>query len=330
VHIRPNRRLLSVALVAAAVTLAGCGSSNSSSASSGDTPSSASTSSSTGTSAGFDSVSFAGAVGTDATVKFDGAITNATDATKVVTAGKGDKVASGDSLIIQTVIADGTTGKTVASSYQDKQPQVVSLTPQVQKVFLDALQGKTVGSRVAVLAPASEIFGASGNTQLGIGPSDSVVIVFDILGKPLDKPDGKQHKAPAWAPKIEKTKGVISGFDFGGIPKPDGKLRSANLFDGTGPVVKKGQTIFARYLGEVYKGKKAFDQNFDGDAPATFEIGAGHVIPGWDKTLVGQHVGSEVLLEIPPVDGYGKKGNSQAGIKGTDTLYFVVDIVGAA
>jgi peptidylprolyl isomerase len=316
--------------VAAAVTLAGCGSSNSSSASSGDTPSSASTSSSTGTSAGFDSVSFAGAVGTDATVKFDGAITNATDATKVVTTGKGDKVASGDSLIIQTVIADGTTGKTVASSYQDKQPQVVSLTPQVQKVFLDALQGQTVGSRVAVLAPASEIFGASGNTQLGIGPSDSVVIVFDILGKPLDKPDGKQHKAPAWVPKIVKTKGVISGFDFGGSPKPYGKLHSANLFDGTGPVVKKGQTIFARYLGEVYKGKKAFDQNFDGDAPATFEIGAGHVIPGWDKTLVGQHVGSEVLLEIPPVDGYGKKGNSQAGIKGTDTLYFVVDIVGAA
>jgi peptidylprolyl isomerase len=330
VHIRPNRRLLSVALVAAAVTLAGCGSSNSSSASSGDTPSSTSTSGSTATSAGFDSVSFAGAVGTDATVKFDGAITNATDATKVVTSGKGDKVAAGDSLIIQTVIADGTTGKTVASSYQDKQPQVVSLTPQVQKVFLDALQGQTVGSRVAVLAPASEIFGASGNTQLGIGPTDSVVIVFDILGKPLTKPDGKQHKAPAWAPKMVKTKGVISGFDFGGVPKPDGKLHSANLFDGTGPVVKKGQTIFARYLGEVYKGKKPFDQNFDGDAPATFEIGAGHVIPGWDKTLVGQHVGSEVLLEIPPADGYGKKGNSQAGIKGTDTLYFVIDIVGAA
>ena len=37
-----------------------------------------------------------------------------------------------------------------------------------------------------------------------------------------------------------------------------------------------------------------------------------------------------MLLAIPPKDGYGKKGKSQAGIKGTDTLYFVVDIVGAA
>ena len=61
-----------------------------------------------------------------------------------------------------------------------------------------------------------------------------------------------------------------------------------------------------------------------------FPIGVAKVITGWDKTLVGQHVGSEVVLEIPPKDGYGKAGSSQADIKGTDTLYFVVDIVGAA
>jgi peptidylprolyl isomerase len=206
----------------------------------------------------------------------------------------------------------------------------VSLSSQVQKVFLDALVNRTVGSRVAVLAPASEIFGASGNAQLGIQATDAVVIVFDIIGKPLDKPDGKKHTAPSWFPKVQKAKGVISGLDFGGTPKPKGALLSANLYDGTGPVVRKGQTIFARYLGEVYKGKKPFDQNFDQASPATFQIGAGKVISGWDKTLVGKHVGAEVILAIPPKDGYGKSGSSQAGIKGTDTLYFVVDIVGAA
>ncbi len=31
---------------------------------------------------------------------------------------------------------------------------------------------------------------------------------------------------------------------------------------------------------------------------------------------------------IAAADGYGKKGSSQAGIKGTDTLVFVVDILG--
>ena len=317
---RSHVRLLSAALVAAAVTLAGCGSSNSSSGSSGDG----------GSSAGFDAVSITGDVGTDATVKFSSAVSSTQDQTKVLSEGSGDKVAAGDSLIIQTVIADGTTQKTVASSYQDKQPQVVTLSSQVQALFLNALKDKTIGSRVAVLAPSAEIFGPSGNAQLGISQKDSVLIVFDLIGKPVAQPDGKQHTAPSWAPKIQKTKGVISGFDFGKAPKPDGTLRSANLYDGTGPVVKKGQTIFARYLGQVYGGKKPFDQNFDGDTPATFQIGTGGVIKGWDKTLVGQHVGSEVLLAIPPADGYGKKGNAQAKIKGTDTLYFVVDIVGAA
>ena len=53
------------------------------------------------------------------------------------------------------------------------------------------------------------------------------------------------------------------------------------------------------------------------------------MIPGWDKGLVGQTVGSRVLLVIPPSDAYGSAGQSQAGIKGTDTLVFVVDIISA-
>jgi peptidylprolyl isomerase len=334
VHTRPHVRLLSAALVAAAVTLAGCGSSNSSSpsadSSSGSSSTSSPTVSATSGAANFALLSVTGDVGTGATVKFDKQITGATDATKVLTTGKGDTVAQGDSLIVQTVIADATTQQTVASSYTDHQPQVVSLSAQVQPLFLNALSGKNIGSRVAVMAPATEIFGPSGNANLKIAATDSVLVVFDVIGKPLDKPDGKKHAAPSWFPKIEKTKGVISGFDFGKTPKPNGSLRSSVMYTGTGAVVKKGQTIFAKYLGEVYRGKKPFDQNFNGTSPATFQIGAGHVIAGWDKTLVGQKVGSEVLLEIPPKDGYGKKGQPQAGIKGTDTLYFVVDIVGAA
>lgn len=32
---------------------------------------------------------------------------------------------------------------------------------------------------------------------------------------------------------------------------------------------------------------------------------------------------------LPPDDGYGAEGNPDAGIKGTDTLAFVVDILDA-
>jgi len=33
---------------------------------------------------------------------------------------------------------------------------------------------------------------------------------------------------------------------------------------------------------------------------------------------------------VPPDKGYGADGQPQAGIKGTDTMVFVVDILGAA
>jgi peptidylprolyl isomerase len=79
----------------------------------------------------------------------------------------------------------------------------------------------------------------------------------------------------------------------------------------------------------VYGGKKPFDESYSKGQPTSFPIGVGQVVPGWDKTLVGTKVGSRVLLAIPPKDGYGESGNPQAGIKGTDTLYFVVDVLAA-
>jgi peptidylprolyl isomerase len=314
---RTRLSLLPAALVVTAVALTGCG---------GDSSSSAAAS---GDALGVESVDVSGAVGSDPTVKFSGKVTDPTSSTKVLVQGSGAEVAKGDAVLLQSVIADGYTQKTVASSYKDHQPQVVTLSDQVSPIFLDALVGKTVGSRVLVYASADKIFGPSGNTSLGISNKDVVLLVFDIVSKPLAQPDGKSHPEPGWAPKIEKTKGVVSGLDFKGTPKPNGELRSATLQDGTGDVVKKGQTIVVRYLGQVYDGKQPFDENFSKDL-TSFPIGAGRVIKGWDKTLVGQKVGSEVILAIPPSEGYGKGGQSSAGIKGTDTLYFVVDILGAA
>jgi peptidylprolyl isomerase len=98
---------------------------------------------------------------------------------------------------------------------------------------------------------------------------------------------------------------------------------------GDGAVVAQGQTIAVNYLGQVYKGAKPFDESFTGN-PASFQIGTGAVIKGWDQALVGKTVGSRVIMAVPPELGYGKQGNEGAGIKGTDTLYFVVDILGAA
>ncbi|WP_284255574.1 FKBP-type peptidyl-prolyl cis-trans isomerase [Pseudolysinimonas kribbensis] len=60
------------------------------------------------------------------------------------------------------------------------------------------------------------------------------------------------------------------------------------------------------------------------------ELSTTGVIPGFAKALVGQKVGSQVIVMIPPADGYGSGGSPEVGIKGTDTLVFVIDILAVA
>jgi peptidylprolyl isomerase len=118
-------------------------------------------------------------------------------------------------------------------------------------------------------------------------------------------------------PKVTVTKGST----------PSKKLSVDVLKQGNGPKVAKGDLLVADYLGKIYKSGKVFDNSYDRKVPAAFPIGTGGVIPGWDKGLLGVKAGSRILMVIPPKDGYGKAGNKQAGIKGTDSLIFVVDVI---
>jgi len=140
------------------------------------------------------------------------------------------------------------------------------------------------------------------------------------------------------APATTKTGIKVTGafdnrptvtFPAGGPPK---QLTAQTLVAGHGTPVTSGDTVITNYVGEIWPAKtgaqpKVFDSSFSRGTPAGFVIGTGQVIPGFDKTLVGQRIGSRLLLSIPPVDGYGSSGNSQAGISGTDTLVFVVDLL---
>jgi peptidylprolyl isomerase len=127
---------------------------------------------------------------------------------------------------------------------------------------------------------------------------------------------------------------TVSGA-FGATPTitfpnsaPPSTLTSQVLTSGHGPVVQKGQLLVANYLGQIWRGK-VFDSSFSRHVASAFPIGLQRVIPGWDKTLVGARTGSRLLLVVPPADGYGPKGQPSAGISGTDTLVFVVDVLGS-
>jgi peptidylprolyl isomerase len=109
-------------------------------------------------------------------------------------------------------------------------------------------------------------------------------------------------------------------------------LRTQVLHAGSGPALATGQTLVANYLGETWDKKDGqadvFDNSYDGKVPVAFPIGSGAVLPGWDKALVGQRIGSRVLLSVPPALGYGASPSASSALAG-HTLLFVIDLVGA-
>lgn len=133
---------------------------------------------------------------------------------------------------------------------------------------------------------------------------------------------------------MNNTLPAVSG-DFGESPEltfpgheaPSG-LHVEVLKEGTGITVQPGHEIEVHYHGQIWDGR-VFDSSFRRGATTSFPIGVGMVIRGWDQGIPGKNVGSRLLISIPPEKGYGPAGNPRAGIRGTDTLVFVVDIVSA-
>jgi peptidylprolyl isomerase len=290
-------------------------------------------SSSSASSGALSAVSISGKPGEAPEVTYKKQMNAGDIAAKTLVEGDGAEVKQGDQVATQIYVGNGYTKEKAFSTYDQGTPEQITLNSQLSPVFAKALEGHTLGSRIAVTASAEKAFGAQGNPQLKIGNKDSVLLVVDLISvsKVLDKPQGAKQASPSWAPELQTDgKGGVTGLDFKGTPKPDGTLRSAALIAGKGAKVKSGQSITVDYLGQVYGGKKPFDDSYSRGEPTSFDIGTGGVIPGWDKTLVGARVGSRMILAIPPAEGYGEQGNPQAGIKGTDTLYFVVDILAAS
>ena len=192
-----------------------------------------------------------------------------------------------------------------------------------------------MGSRVLAVIPPAQGYGKTGNSQAGVTAKDTLVFVVDMIKEFPNNASASGSKVSAGGgslPTVTAGKpGVTPAITIPTSKKPPTALVTKTLIKGSGPVVAKGQTVVTQYVGQIWRTGKTFDSSWSRGEPFGFTIGStpSQVITGWDKGLIGQTVGSRVMLVVPPAEGYGKTGSSQAGIKGTDTLVFVVDILGA-
>lgn len=314
-----RRRLATASVLVLALTgTAACGSD---SGSEGDDP--ATTSSIKG-------LTVTGDFGKEPTVEVDGMDVDEVE-TAVPIEGDGAEMTEDSAALYRFVIANGGTGETVASNYQDNAPQQLDMAKEA-KVVTDSVEGKTIGSRVVLAMPVTDLLGESGAPQVGLGPDDDLVMVIDLIEEaeaPLTGPEGEEVDPPSWAPKVVEEGDDVTGLDFTGLPKQaPPKFKVVPLIEGEGTAVKEGDPITVNYFGTVWgEGDKPFDESYSRE-PASFTLAEGSLIDGWVKGLAGVKVGSRVMLIIPSELGYGEQG-SPPDIPGGATLVFVVDVLGA-
>lgn len=87
-----------------------------------------------------------------------------------------------------------------------------------------------------------------------------------------------------------------------------GGLRYRDVVVGTGAEARSGRLLQVHYTGWLATGGEPFDSSRRTGRAYAFTLGAGTVVAGWDKGLVGMRVGGKRELLVPAKMGYGSRG----------------------
>ncbi len=230
----------------------------------------------------------------------------------IVIEGDGDETKAGDDVNAIVSAFSGTTGEQVFS-----QPATIKAGDEtVFEAFLAGIDCVPTGSRTVTVAPASTLYGEEGNPSIGVAAGETVVIVVDVQ-EPL--------KAAEWTEDVPEVKfgadGEAPTVTLPATPPP-AEFQVKVLEEGDGDEVKSGDNVTLHYQGTSWDTGEVFDQSYGGE-PAQFATD--QVIQGFGAALVGQKVGTKLIVTIPPQYAYGTQESEQNPLGG-QTLVFLVEI----
>lgn len=328
--------LAGVCALGMCLTLAACG--NSSNASSGDSKNSSSSSTDSKSNSSDNSSSSSGSslkqlkqlAGVTATGELgkkpsvalaSTPMTVENNAYAILQEGNGKAVESDDRVCLQAVYVNAKNGEEIGNTW-DKNTPDCSLN----------LGDSSTGEEYKELFTGRKI-----NTTIGFGVNDSnsagtsyiMALTIVSTSKDYTKATGTEvTDVPSNLPKVTRAKDGKPSIDMNGY-KGSKKLVAQTLVKGDGAKVTDKNTVRVKYTGWLLDGTQfdsSWDKNTTLDAD-TYSGGQHTVIDGWQQGMVGQTVGSQVLLVIPPDLGYGS--TATGSIPANSTLVFVVDILAA-
>jgi peptidylprolyl isomerase len=239
---------------------------------------------------------------------------------RTVDQGSGAAVGVGNLVTLHVLEVSGADGSERGNTWTDGTPVVTTVdSSSFFEELYQQLTAAHVGSRILLAAPTTDSSGKPltvvdlleiSATQ-NVPPRASGAPVAPVAGLPTIALDANGKPSMTKSSAAAPTTLVVQP-----------------LIQGSGPVVAKGQTVVVHYSGWLWDGTQ-FDSSWDRGTPFPVQnIGQAQVIDGWNEGLVGQKVGSQVLLVVPPDKGYGSTANGS--IPANSTLVFVVDILAAA
>jgi peptidylprolyl isomerase len=250
-----------------------------------------------------------GTSGTPPTLEYEKPFVVVRPDARTVWPGTGDVLERDDPVLLNLYAQDGRDGTELQNTFRTAPAAYTMTEKSLGNHLFEALEGKRVGTRLALM-----------EEQDGV----PVLLVVDVLparasgveGEPPGKGLPQVRLDDLGAPTIRVPRGV----------EPPSELVVHPLIRGSGQQVSAGQILTVEFTAVRWSDGGVVDTTWtEGTPPQSAEIGIGRLVEGWDQGLLEQTVGSQVMLVVPPQDGYANTTSRLAG----ETLVYVVDILDA-
>lgn len=273
-----------------------------------------------------DAIAVDGEFGTELTLESDTPIDADALQRTVLEQGEGDPLADGDTFVGFLNIWVGSSGESYFHDAARLDMSADGLAPWYHSMLTCA----SAGDRIAAAVPAVDLLGEGGGEPAGISDDDTMLVVLDLRAVLLPgagRAMGAEQSLPAGFPALSLAENGEPTLTMTPETVAATEPRAAASIVGEGPAVSATDTVLAHYRGVIARTGEIFDDSWATGAPVSLPLDA--VVPGVRDGLVGQTVGSQVVIVVPPGSGYSAEDLERDGYQADDVMVFVVDILDA-